>query len=159
MASAPEPTDRSRFLLFCAVGASGMIVDFGSFHAARWLGLTGEWGLGLLAPSYANMLSVALAIQWNFAGNRWLTFADRGTPAVQAWWRFNVFSSFTWVLNQLIFGGLRAAVPPAQWEVLGVGFSNENVWKLIAIGICTFANFWLSSRLAFREDGAAARTD
>jgi len=128
-----------------------MVADFGSFHVLRALGLTGEWELGIVAPSYANMLSVALAIQWNFAGNRWFTFADRDTPLATAWWRFNVFSSSTWVLNQMIFGGLRAAFPPAQWEVAGIEFSNENGWKLIAIGICTFANFWLSSRLAFKE--------
>ena len=93
--SVPDPAraaaaaDARRFLLFCAVGASGMIVDFGSFHLARWMGLTGEWGLGVLAPSYANMLSVALAVQWNFAGNRWLTFADRDTPALTAWFTAN----------------------------------------------------------------------
>ncbi|MHC5019068.1 MAG: GtrA family protein [Planctomycetota bacterium] len=156
MPTQPEPTDRSRFLLFCLVGASGMIVDFGSFHLARALGMTGEWALGVLAPSHANMLSVALAIQWNFAGNRWLTFADRGTPALQAWWRFNVFSSSTWVLNQLIVGGLRAAYGAGPWALFGITFSSENVWKLIAIGICTFANFWLSAKLAFRENTPAA---
>lgn len=148
-------SERARFLLFCAVGASGMAVDFGSFHLSRALGLTGAWELGLFAPSYANMLAVALAIQWNFAGNRWLTFADRGTPALQAWWRFNVFSSTTWLLNNLIVGGLRAAYGDEQWSLFGVGFSNENVWKLIAIGVCTFANFWLSSKLAFREGAPA----
>lgn len=151
-ASTPE---RKRFLLFCVVGASGMIADFGSFHLLRWCGLTGGLGLGAFAPSYANMLSVAIAIQWNFAGNRWITFSDRDTDVTTAWWRFNVFSSFTWVLNQLIVGGLRAAYPPATVDWLGVGFSNENLWKLIAIGICTGANFWLSSRLAFQDRSAS----
>ena len=138
-------SERKRFVLFCAVGASGMVADFAAFHFFRSMGLVG--GLGL----YANMLSVALAVQWNFAGNRWLTFKDRDTDVGTAWWRFNLFSSSTWVLNQLIFGGLRAAYPPAQVEWLGVSFSNENLWKLVAIGICTFANFWLSSKLAFRS--------
>ena len=51
-------------------------------------------------------------------------------------------------------GWIEVAREDDQWTVLGVSFSNENVWKLIAIGVCTFANFWLSSKLAFR-DGAA----
>ena len=133
-----------------------MVVDFASFHLLRYFGLKDRWELGILDPSYANMLSVAIAIQWNFVGNWFFTFSDRGTSLGAAWWRFVVFSSSTWVLNNVIVGAFNAAWGKDTMTMPIVGAIDiENAWKVIAIAICTFANFWLSNTLAFREQRAA----
>lgn len=147
---------QTRFLQFCCVGASGMVVDFGSFHLLRGLGLTGDLALGLVNVPHANMVSVALAIQWNFLLNwRW-TFRDRDAAVGAAWWRFTVFSSSTWVLNNVIVG-LCWLLWPGSLTVLGVAASRLNLYKLIAIGLCTLANYWLSARLAFTARSPATR--
>lgn len=139
-----------RFLLFCAVGGSGMVVDFGSFHLLRFLGLTHTVALGSFGIAHvANMLSVALAIQWNFYLNwRW-TFADRGTPMLDALWRFNLFCSATWLLNQIVVT-LLEGVYSGPVTAAGITFEAVNLWKVVAIGVCTFANFFLSTKLAFK---------
>jgi len=139
----------TRFVQFCCVGLSGMVVDFGSFHLLRGLGLLGELSLGVVVVPYANMLSVALAIQWNFLLNwRW-TFRDRDSALGAAWWRFNLFSSSTWVLNNVIVG-LCWFLWPGTLTLAGQAVSRLNLYKLLAIGICTLANYWLSARLAFQ---------
>ena len=140
------------FLRFGAVGASGMLVDFGSFHALRWAGLLARVDLGVLGRTpVANMLSVALAIQWNFLGNRRWTFRDRtGVSGGSAWWRFNVFSSLSWGLNVLIVGALDTHVYGGPVQIAAARIDSVNLWKLVAIGVCTLLNFFLSTRLAFR---------
>lgn len=78
----------SRLIQFCAVGASGMVVDLSCYALFQWL--LGRTGLatmtaplvgGPLALAVAGALAIAVALTWNFSLNRRLTFsyARRGS--------------------------------------------------------------------------------
>lgn len=73
----------SRLLQFCAVGASGMVVDLSCY--ALFQHLLRETGLAVMrAPviggpldlAVSGALAIGLALTWNFALNRRLTFSD-----------------------------------------------------------------------------------
>ncbi|MDX2036570.1 MAG: GtrA family protein [Isosphaeraceae bacterium] len=79
----------SRLLQFCVVGASGMIVDLTCYAALQWeLALTPLAGktlpvLGVsLDLAVAGVLSVLVALLWNFSLNRRLTFNDARRSSV-----------------------------------------------------------------------------
>jgi dolichol-phosphate mannosyltransferase len=73
----------SRLIQFCAVGASGMVVDLTSY-AIFQLVFSQTWLKALQAPviggsldlAVAGALAIALALTWNFSLNRRLTFND-----------------------------------------------------------------------------------
>ena len=73
----------SRLVQFCFVGASGMVVDLTAYAAFQWWfsrtslsGLTAPLVGGSLDLAVAAVLSVSLALTWNFSINRRLTFND-----------------------------------------------------------------------------------
>ena len=83
----------SRLLQFCFVGASGMVVDL-SFYAlfqavfartSLMEGMTAPVVGGPMALAVAAVMSIAIALTWNFTINRRLTFNDarRGSIARQ----------------------------------------------------------------------------
>ena len=69
----------SRLIQFCIVGASGMVVDLSFYALFQWLfslvsasaSQVGSWQLAL-----AGILSIGIALFWNFLLNRKLTFND-----------------------------------------------------------------------------------
>ena len=73
----------SRLIQFCAVGASGMVVDLGAYALFQWMFGRLDWA-GRTAPivggplglAAAGALSIAMALVWNFSLNRRLTFSD-----------------------------------------------------------------------------------
>jgi len=73
----------SRLIQFCAVGASGMVVDLSSYALFQLL-FRRTWMAGVTVPVFrqslslaaAGALAIALALAWNFALNRRLTFND-----------------------------------------------------------------------------------
>jgi dolichol-phosphate mannosyltransferase len=73
----------SRLIQFCAVGASGMVVDLSSYALFQLL-FRRTWLAGVTVPVFrqslslaaAGALAIALALVWNFALNRRLTFND-----------------------------------------------------------------------------------
>jgi dolichol-phosphate mannosyltransferase len=71
----------SRLLQFCVVGASGMVVDLSFYALFQWLfGLTPLAGrkMAMGAPldlAVSGILSIAIALTWNFTLNRYLTFS------------------------------------------------------------------------------------
>jgi putative flippase GtrA len=142
----------ARIVQFGAVGLSGMVVDYGTFFALSTLGLRGGPTLGPLHLLWANMISVGVAIQHNFFWNRHWTFADRRRATATRQWRyFTGFSAMVWVLNNLIVGMLEGAYGPGgRLAVLDAQIEAVYLWKAIAIGTCTFVNFALSTRVAFR---------
>ncbi len=148
----PAPSSRARrFLRFALVGASGMPVDYAVFILVKSLGLAGQWSLGPLDLLHANMVSVAVAIQNNFLWNRIWTFQDRrGNSLGEQWFRFNLASGSTWLLNNLIVGALDG--PLSSWLPALVLGSTVGVYvaKAIAIAICMAVNYVLSARVAFR---------
>ena len=73
----------SRLIQFCVVGASGMVVDLSSYALFQLL-FSRTWLAGVTVPVFrqslslaaAGALAIALALVWNFALNRRLTFND-----------------------------------------------------------------------------------
>jgi dolichol-phosphate mannosyltransferase len=73
----------SRLVQFCVVGASGMVIDLSCYAFFQWLfSFTRLYTLtsGVFGVSWhvavARALSIAIALVWNFAFNRRLTFND-----------------------------------------------------------------------------------
>jgi dolichol-phosphate mannosyltransferase len=73
----------SRLVQFCMVGASGMVIDLSSYALLQWL-LAFTWLVSQSSALFgvpwhlviARALSIAVALVWNFAFNRRLTFND-----------------------------------------------------------------------------------
>jgi len=141
-----------RMVQFGAVGLSGMVVDYGTFIALMTAGLRDGPTLGPIHFLWANMLSVAFAIQNNFFWNRRWTFADRRSATMTQQWRyFTVFSVMTWLLNNVIVGTLEGLYGPgARIALMDVPIAAVYLWKAIAIALCMLLNFTLSTRVAFR---------
>jgi putative flippase GtrA len=141
-----------RMVQFGAVGLSGMVVDYGTFFALMSAGLRDGPTIGPIHFLWANMVSVAFAIQNNFFWNRRWTFADRRNATATRQWRyFTIFSVMTWLLNNVIVGTLEGLYGRgAQIAVMDVQIAAVYVWKAIAIALCTLVNFTLSTRVAFR---------
>ena len=141
-----------RMVQFGTVGLSGMAVDYGTFFALMSAGLRGGPTIGPIHFLWANMISVAFAIQNNFFWNRRWTFADRRNATVTRQWRyFTIFSVMTWLLNNVIVGTLEGLYGPgAHIAVMDVPIAAVYLWKAIAIAICMLLNFTLSTRVAFR---------
>jgi dolichol-phosphate mannosyltransferase len=92
----------SRLAQFCMVGASGMIIDLSFYALLQWLlsftwlastkaaFIGGSWHLAI-----ARVLAIGIALVWNFALNRRLTFNDAR--------RGHVFRQFmTYVLSNAV---------------------------------------------------------
>jgi dolichol-phosphate mannosyltransferase len=79
----------SRLVQFCMVGASGMAVDLSCYAFLQWA-LSFTWlftsNSGLFGVSWhvaaARAVAIAVALVWNFAFNRRLTFNDADKQAV-----------------------------------------------------------------------------
>lgn len=117
---------RLRFLGFCAVGASGMIVD---------ISLT-MFALGLTHYLLANLLGFAVAVSWNFAGNWWFVFGKpEGSIPKQ-------YASYV-VLHVATFT-VRAVVLTALIEGFGV---SVLVATAAGIGAAAVANYLGTERI------------
>lgn len=73
----------SRLFQFCVVGASGMVVDLGSYALFQLIfsrtflaTLPAPWSGGSCDLAVAGALAIAIAVVWNFSLNRRLTFND-----------------------------------------------------------------------------------
>jgi dolichol-phosphate mannosyltransferase len=72
----------SRLMQFCAVGASGMVVDLSCYALFQWI-FSRTWLADVRAPmvggplalAVAAALAIAIALTWNFSLNRRLTFS------------------------------------------------------------------------------------
>ena len=125
---------RSEIVQFYLVGASGMMVDLSSFAALL--------GLGIALP-LARALSIVLALTWNFAFNRKLTFSSR---------RFD-HSIVKQYLRWVVSIGLGAAI---SWSVsvalsLTTYFFAQRVFIAALIGIAfgSVTNFVLARHWVF----------
>lgn len=97
--------ERARLLQFGAVGASGMVVDLVCFVCA----------LSILPATVARALAIWVAMTWNFAGNRELTFAAQ--PRGDFWPQYLSFCGSCGVgavVNWLTSVALWSLVPAAQ---------------------------------------------
>jgi len=145
-----KPLFTPRFVKFCAVGASGVLVNLGCLAL-----------LADLLSVHVNLsaaLAIAVSINTNFAVNELWTFRDRrsgGGPA-RRWLRFHLVSLVGGVLQWTVFvsanlalgllldlapedssPGLRAAVfEPAQVGPL------KYLSQMLGIGAATIWNFF-----------------
>ncbi len=119
-----------KFLKFCVVGFSGMVVDFG----VTWLCKEKfKWN-----KYVSNSLGFVLAATNNYIWNRWWTFQSDNANIPIEYGKFLVISVIGLGLNNLVVYLLH--------EKLKLNFYFA---KLIAIGVVTIWNFVMNYRFTF----------
>lgn len=119
-----------KFLKFCVVGFSGMVVDFG----VTWLCKEKfKWN-----KYVSNSLGFVLAATNNYIWNRWWTFQSDNANIPIEYGKFLVISVIGLGLNNLVVYLLH--------EKLKLNFYFA---KLIAIGVVTVWNFVMNYRFTF----------
>lgn len=130
-----RPREPAAFLRFCLVGASGMAVDLSLLHL-------------LLAAGQpyplTRALAIAVAMTWNFAWNRRLTFPGaRQAGVLPQYARYVGSSGLGALLSWSTAVALSNILPAGRlWLTLGA---------VIGVGVGTATNFLLSSRWVFRR--------
>ena len=120
-----------RFLKFCVVGGSGMVVDFGITYLAKEL---------LKLNKYvANSLGFVCAATSNYILNRMWTFASNDPDIVMQYIRFFGFSLVGLAINNFV---IYLLLRRAKWNFYFV--------KLIATGVVTFWNFCMNYIFTFQ---------
>jgi putative flippase GtrA len=119
-----------KFLKFCIVGFSGMVVDFGF----TWLCKEKfKWN-----KYVSNSIGFVLAATNNYIWNRWWTFQSDNANIPIEYGKFLVISVIGLGLNNLVIYLLH--------EKLKLNFYFA---KLIAIGVVTVWNFVMNYRFTF----------
>lgn len=120
-----------RFLKFCLVGGSGVVVDFGITYLAKEF---------LKLNKYvANSLGFICAATSNYILNRTWTFGSSDPDIAMQYFRFFGFSLIGLAINNLVIYLLHGRV---KW--------NFYVVKLIATGVVTFWNFSMNYIFTFQ---------
>ena len=119
----------ARFLKFCVVGGTGVVVNYGVYlPLTRWAHVLAEYSL---------VASIAVSILTNFLLNEAWTFRDRRTGGT---------GGFVGRLGRFYLVSLGGAV--IQWGVSVLGFRYLGIidWLavLVGIGIATAWNFLLN---------------
>lgn len=117
-----DPGRVARFVLFCAVGATGAVID-----VALTIGLIQETTVHYLL---ANIAGFVLAVTWNFTGN-WFWTYDR--PDGRLAWQYVSYVG----LHAATFG-VRALVVTGIVEAAG---ASPEVATLIGVGVAALLNF------------------
>src|SRR5712671_4686824 len=124
-----------RFIKFCLVGGSGVVVDMAVLHVLadpRWL----DWNISL-----SKVVAAEVAILNNFAWNDLWTFREAGVSKgscrklARRFIRFNIICSIGVFLAVLLLNFFY------RW--LGI---NLYVSNFLAIVVVTLWNFWMNSR-------------
>ena len=120
-----------RFLKFCIVGGSGVVVDFGITYLAKEF---------LKLNKYvANSLGFICAATSNYILNRTWTFCSNDPDVVMQYFRFFGFSLIGLAINNLVIYLLHGRV---KW--------NFYIVKLIATCVVTFWNFSMNYIFTFQ---------
>lgn len=128
----------ARFLRFCLVGSSGVLVDMATLY---FLSDPSQLGLGL---TRSKVVAAELAIVNNFLWNDAWTFRDVSAKApstrsrLRRFLRFNIVCTLGLILNLLMLN--------VMFNVFGW---NRYLANAIAIGTVTLWNFWLNSRVSW----------
>lgn len=145
----------SRLIQFCFVGASGMFIDLTCYALAQTI-LARTAMAGMVAPVVggslvllvSGLLSVGIAVTWNFSINRRLTFNDaRGGSIISQYFRY-LFSNLLGIAVNLTF---RLALPKY------VGFFNRHKLLAAVVGIvaATGISFTMARWFVFSRKPAA----
>ncbi|MCQ2285044.1 MAG: GtrA family protein [Bacteroidales bacterium] len=120
-----------KFIKFCLVGGSGMLVDFGSTYVCK------EW---LKINKYiSNSIGFVLAATSNFFLNRLWTFQSKDAQIGVQYFTFFVISLIGLGINNAVIYLLNGKLK------LNFYFS-----KLIAVGVVTFWNFFMNYFFNFK---------
>jgi cellulose synthase/poly-beta-1,6-N-acetylglucosamine synthase-like glycosyltransferase len=119
---------RREIVYFVIVGLSGALL--GEFVLSSLLGA--GW-----RPGLANAVQLLLTLQWNFLGNRALTWraARRLRGLWSSWWRFHAARGASSLLCLAAFPALagRIGATGAYWLLLGIGavlnFATDKYWS------------------------------
>lgn len=119
-----------KFLKFCLIGFSGMLVDFG----ATWLCKEKfKWN-----KYVSNSIGFVLAATNNYIWNRWWTFQSDNANIPIEYGKFFLISIIGLGLNNLVVYLLHEKL---KW--------NFYLAKLIAVGVVTVWNFTMNYRFTF----------
>ncbi len=145
----------SRLLQFCVVGASGMVVDLSFYALFQWLlGMTSlaNRTTPLGAPldlAVAGVLSIAIALSWNFTLNRYLTFSYAKAGSLVRQFVAYVLSN---ALGIALSYTLRLMLP----EHVEFFAKHKLAAALVGIVMATGITFSMSRWLVFRPGPSAA---
>lgn len=147
----------SRLLQFCAVGASGMVVDLSCYalfqlvFSRTWLATKPAPFLGsTLALAVSGALAIALALTWNFSLNRRLTFSYARFGSI---YRQFVAYAMSNALGIALSFSLRLYLPAR------FGFFHDHKLAAAVVGIVTATgiSFSLSRWVVFNHRPAVKR--
>jgi len=135
-----------RFIKFCLVGASGVIVNYGLYwlltRVAGFTPLDDTTSGGLISGNLAMAISIETSIITNFLLNDYFTFRDRRTPGAGSLLRLLKFNVIC-----LIGGLIQIGVANLLTISLGV---YDLVSIIIAIIVATLWNYLLNQRLTWK---------
>lgn len=120
-----------KFLKFCVIGFSGMLIDFGT----TWL-LKEKVRINKYV---ANSIGFILAASSNYIWNRFWTFRSENEHVVTEYLSFIIISVAGLGINNLVIYLLHGRMK-----------LNFYISKLIAIGIVTIWNFIMNYLITFR---------
>jgi dolichol-phosphate mannosyltransferase len=132
-----------RFIRFCFVGASGVIVNLGIFTVAHHL-LKAQWHNTADAFIAANLAGFALSVFTNFLLNDYWTWGDREKRGHGHF--FARLAKFYLVSS--IAGGVQLGVATVCYLYLAI---HEQGAVLIGIAIATGINYVANNVWTFRE--------
>ncbi len=148
----------SRLAQFCAVGASGMVVDLSSYALlqpvfSRTFLATGTTPLtgGPLDLAAAGIVAIALALTWNFSLNRRLTFNDARAGSIPRQY-------LTYALSNAL--GIALSLSLRLYLPAHVDFFNRHRLAAAVVGIVTATgiSFTMARWLVFsRADSPKTR--
>lgn len=131
----------SLFLQFCVVGATGVVIDLSAYALLLHLGL---------AIALGRALAIWIAMTWNFALNRRLTFTySRKASILPQYFRYVASCGLGALVSWSTSMGL----------VQTVGWFEKHIFLAATIGILlgTVVNFVLSRTWVFRKVAAGGR--
>ena len=120
-----------KFLRFCIVGASGMIIDFGTTWLLKEKGKVNKY--------IANSTGFILAASSNYLFNRIWTFESHDPEIGFQYLSFIIISSIGLGINNLVIYFLNDRLK-----------FNFYISKLIAIMVVTIWNFFMNFLITFR---------
>ena len=119
-----------KFIRFCVVGATGVLVDFGFTYLGKEI---------IKIPKYvANAIGFSIAASTNYFLNRWWTFHSNNPQVLMEYSKFILVALIGLGLNTLIL-----------WILVSKYKKNFYLSKLFAIGIVTVWNFFVNIAFTF----------
>lgn len=150
-ATAPNAGQHKRqFILFCIVGASGVLVNMAVFAAVLWA--LPKDALGAATTHVAAVAGWIVSVTSNFVLNDRLTFAEHDFHHIgfQRLWRYYL-GALSGLGLQLGILTLALQVLPAEWAVPQWPALRKLLGNLTGIAVGTVANYAVARFWVFRQ--------